>query len=109
MDFELSEEQRMFRDAIRDFVAKEITPVAQQWEREGRYDDLKALYEKWVINTPGYYKGAKARFVQHSIGCLKEIANVDITQNNGFVFAKEYPELGQTTLKGGENGNNNKC
>lgn len=37
MDFELDDEQRMFRDTIRDFVAKEITPVAQEWERTNRY------------------------------------------------------------------------
>ncbi|GAA4987348.1 acyl-CoA dehydrogenase family protein [Yinghuangia aomiensis] len=37
MDFELSDEQRLFRDTIRDFVAKEVTPVAQEWERTNRY------------------------------------------------------------------------
>jgi alkylation response protein AidB-like acyl-CoA dehydrogenase len=37
MDFELSEEQASFREVMRDFVAREITPVAQEWEREGRY------------------------------------------------------------------------
>ncbi|NUP32955.1 MAG: acyl-CoA dehydrogenase [Streptomycetaceae bacterium] len=37
MDFGLSDEQRLFRDTIRDFVAKEITPVAQEWERTNRY------------------------------------------------------------------------
>ncbi|MDI2132446.1 acyl-CoA dehydrogenase family protein [Yinghuangia seranimata] len=37
MDFELSDEQRMFRDTIRDFVAREVTPVAQEWEHTGRY------------------------------------------------------------------------
>ncbi|TAM87103.1 MAG: acyl-CoA dehydrogenase [Jatrophihabitans sp.] len=37
MDFELTDEQRMFRDSLRDFVAREITPVAQEWEHSGRY------------------------------------------------------------------------
>ena len=37
MDFELSDEQQMFRDTLRSFVEKEITPVASEWEREGRY------------------------------------------------------------------------
>ncbi len=32
MDFELSEDQRLFRDMIPDFVAKEIKPVALKWE-----------------------------------------------------------------------------
>lgn len=37
MDFELSEEQRMFRDTLRSFVEKEIVPVASEWEHSGRY------------------------------------------------------------------------
>ncbi|WP_106398852.1 acyl-CoA dehydrogenase family protein [Actinocorallia populi] len=37
MDFALSEEQKMFRDTLRDFVNKEIRPVAQEWEASGRY------------------------------------------------------------------------
>jgi len=37
MDFSLSEEQKMFRDTLRDFVNKEIRPVAQEWEASGRY------------------------------------------------------------------------
>ena len=37
MDFELSAEQRMFRDVLRKFVAEKITPVAAEWEREDRY------------------------------------------------------------------------
>lgn len=37
MDFDLSPEQRLFRDTIRAFVDKEIRPVAREWEAEGRY------------------------------------------------------------------------
>ena len=37
MDFELSDEQRMFRDTLRAFVDKEIVPVASEWEQSGRY------------------------------------------------------------------------
>ena len=37
MDFTLTEEQEMFRAALRDFVDKEIRPVARDWEHEGRY------------------------------------------------------------------------
>ena len=37
MDFTLTEEQEMFRHALRDFVNKEIRPVARDWEHEGRY------------------------------------------------------------------------
>ncbi len=37
MDFQLNDEQRMFRDVLRSFVEKEIVPVAPEWEHEGRY------------------------------------------------------------------------
>ncbi|MFC4536958.1 acyl-CoA dehydrogenase family protein [Sphaerisporangium dianthi] len=39
MDFELNDDQRMFRRTLRDFVDKEIIPVAAEWEREGRHPE----------------------------------------------------------------------
>lgn len=37
MDFRLTDEQRLWRDSLRDFVDSEIVPVARDWERSGRY------------------------------------------------------------------------
>jgi alkylation response protein AidB-like acyl-CoA dehydrogenase len=37
VDFELNDEQRMFRRTLREFVDSEIVPVASEWERTGRY------------------------------------------------------------------------
>ncbi|HET6154117.1 MAG TPA: acyl-CoA dehydrogenase family protein [Marmoricola sp.] len=37
MDFQLSEDQIQFRKLLRDFVDKEIIPVAREWEQSGRY------------------------------------------------------------------------
>ncbi|MCE0762809.1 acyl-CoA dehydrogenase family protein [Pseudonocardia kujensis] len=37
MDFQLNDEQRLFRDTLRGFVDKEIVPVARDWEQSGRY------------------------------------------------------------------------
>ncbi|MFB9717692.1 acyl-CoA dehydrogenase family protein [Planobispora longispora] len=37
MDFELNDEQRLFRQTLREFVDSEIVPVASEWERTGRY------------------------------------------------------------------------
>jgi alkylation response protein AidB-like acyl-CoA dehydrogenase len=37
MDFDLSDEHRMFRDSMRAFVNREIKPVAREWEQTGRY------------------------------------------------------------------------
>jgi cyclic pyranopterin phosphate synthase len=39
MDFELSAEQRLFRDTLRAFVDEQIRPVAREWEASGRYPD----------------------------------------------------------------------
>ncbi|MBT2218294.1 acyl-CoA dehydrogenase family protein [Virgibacillus dakarensis] len=38
MNFELSEEQQMLRDTVRNFVDKEIMPYASDWDREGKFD-----------------------------------------------------------------------
>lgn len=37
MDFELSDEHKLFRDTLRSFVNREIKPVAKDWEHSGRY------------------------------------------------------------------------
>ncbi|WP_030909537.1 acyl-CoA dehydrogenase family protein [Streptosporangium amethystogenes] len=37
MDFQLDEDQREFRAVLRDFVDREIIPVAREWEQSGRY------------------------------------------------------------------------
>src|SRR6202521_6329074 len=48
MDFELSEQQAAFRDLMREFARKSISPVAREWELAGRYpeqivDEMKAM------------------------------------------------------------------
>ncbi|MFF7554222.1 acyl-CoA dehydrogenase family protein [Streptomyces olivaceus] len=37
MDFQLSPEQQMYRQTLRDFVEREIVPVAREYEHAGRY------------------------------------------------------------------------
>jgi alkylation response protein AidB-like acyl-CoA dehydrogenase len=37
VDFQLNEDQREFRAVLRDFVDREIIPVARDWEHAGRY------------------------------------------------------------------------
>lgn len=71
MDFELSDEQRMFRDMLRDFVAKEITPVAQEWERSGRYpseivETMKRL-GLFGITVPEEYGGLDVDMVSFAL------------------------------------------
>lgn len=61
MDFELSPEQALFRSTIREFVDKEIRPVAREWEASGRYpheivDAMKAM-GLFGITIPDSYGG----------------------------------------------------
>lgn len=71
MDFRLSSEERMIRDTVREFVAREVMPLEPEVlknEREGRpglpLETLKALQARaraigfWGINTPEKYGGA---------------------------------------------------
>ncbi len=37
MEFEFNEEQRIFRDAVRDFAAKEIAPIARECDERGDF------------------------------------------------------------------------
>jgi butyryl-CoA dehydrogenase len=38
MDFDLTEEQRMWRDAVHDFVSREVKPKARQVDEEGEFN-----------------------------------------------------------------------
>src|SRR3972149_9969998 len=37
MDFSLTEEQELFRKSVRDFVAKEVVPVAREIDERGEF------------------------------------------------------------------------
>ncbi len=37
MDFELSDEQKLLRDTVRDFARQEVAPVAEELDREKRF------------------------------------------------------------------------
>ena len=71
MDFELSEEQRLFRDTIRDFVAKEIEPVASEWEATDRYptEIVEGLKEMGLFGMmiPEEYGGLDLDFVTYAM------------------------------------------
>ncbi len=61
MDFELSDDQIQFQRTLREFVRKQIIPVAREWEREGRYpteivDSMKSL-GLFGITVPQKYGG----------------------------------------------------
>ncbi|WP_280458047.1 acyl-CoA dehydrogenase family protein [Nocardia carnea] len=61
MDFTFNEQQLDFRKALRHFVDKEIVPVANEWERSGRYPTEIVEHMKTMglfgITTPEEYGG----------------------------------------------------
>ncbi len=77
MDFELNDEQRMFKDTLRSFVEKEIIPVAQEWEATDRYpteivDTMKEL-GLFGITIPEEYGGLDVDMVSFTL-VFEEIA-----------------------------------
>jgi alkylation response protein AidB-like acyl-CoA dehydrogenase len=76
----LSDEEQMFRDAIREFAAGEITPRAHDMEKAGRYDEslLKSVFEMGLmgIEIPETYGGAGGSFFQ-SVLAVEELSRCD--------------------------------
>ncbi len=77
MDFTLTQEQQDFRQAVRQLVDKEIVPVANEWERTGRYpteivEHLKAM-GLFGITTPEEYGGLALDMVSFTL-VYEEIA-----------------------------------
>ena len=62
MDFELNEEQRMWQEAVHDFVAREVKPRAQEVDEEARFN-WEATHKMGPLgllglNVPEEYDGA---------------------------------------------------
>jgi alkylation response protein AidB-like acyl-CoA dehydrogenase len=71
MDFTLNEEQAAFRDVLQNFVKREIIPVAQDWEREGRYptEIVESMKEMGLFGmlVPEEYGGMDVDTVSYGI------------------------------------------
>ncbi|HEX6299229.1 MAG TPA: acyl-CoA dehydrogenase family protein [Acidimicrobiia bacterium] len=71
MDFELTPEQKLFRRSLRDFVEREIKPVAREWEHTGRYptEIVEKMKEMGLFGllVPAEYGGAAADMVSFSL------------------------------------------
>ncbi|NJP88148.1 acyl-CoA dehydrogenase [Nonomuraea sp. FMUSA5-5] len=77
MDFELTDEQKAFRETLRAFVDKEIVPVATEWEHSGRYpaeivDKMKQM-GLFGLSVPEAYGGMAADMVSFAL-VFEEIA-----------------------------------
>ncbi len=71
MDFSLSDEHALFRSTVRDFVNREIRPVAIEWEHSGRYpteivETMKQL-GLFGLTVPEEYGGLGADLITLAI------------------------------------------
>jgi alkylation response protein AidB-like acyl-CoA dehydrogenase len=63
MDFQLNEEQRIFKKTVHDFTDQQIAPLVQEWDEKGTFTDKKLLsqYSEMGllgITLPEKYGGA---------------------------------------------------
>jgi alkylation response protein AidB-like acyl-CoA dehydrogenase len=77
VNFELDDEQRLFRQTLRDFADKRIAPVAAELERSGEYPEeiLAGLRDLGLfgLNVPEEYGGLGADRVSYALA-FEEIA-----------------------------------
>lgn len=71
MDFELTQEQELFRRSLRDFVERDIKPVARDWEQAGRYptEIVETMREMGLFGllVPAEYGGSDVDMVSFSL------------------------------------------
>lgn len=73
MNFEFTEEQKMLRKTVRDFVDNEIMPYIAEWDRQGQFDP--AIYKKLAdlglmgVCIPEEYGGAGMDYNSLAIVC----------------------------------------
>jgi short/branched chain acyl-CoA dehydrogenase len=80
MDFELSDEQRLLRDTVRDFARQEIAPVAEELDREKRfpYELVAKMGELGLMGIPfpEEYGGGGADTLAYALA-VEELTRVD--------------------------------
>jgi len=80
VDFELSDEQRLLRDTVRDFARQEVAPVAEELDREKRfpYEIVAKLGELGLMGIPfpQEYGGGGADTLSYALA-VEELARVD--------------------------------
>jgi short-chain 2-methylacyl-CoA dehydrogenase len=80
MDFELSDEQRLLRDTVRDFARREVSPVAEELDRSKRfpYEIVARLGELGLMGIPfpEEYGGGGGDNLGYALA-IEELARVD--------------------------------
>ena len=80
MDFDLTSEQRLLRDTVREFARQEIAPVAEELDREKRfpYEIVEKLGELGLMGIPfpEEYGGAGGDSLAYALA-VEELARID--------------------------------
>src|SRR5712692_8381188 len=80
MDFSLSDQQKLIRDTVRQFMENEVRPGVRQRDREGRFptEEIKKIAELGCcgMTTPEEWGGAGLDTVSYVL-MLEEVARVD--------------------------------
>ena len=83
MNFDLTEEQELIRETVRDFAEREIKPLAQELDEKGEfsYDLTKKIGEMGLfgMNVPEQYGGQGLDTLSYIIA-VEELARVDGSQ-----------------------------
>ena len=82
MDFDLTKEQKMIRDEVRNFAQKEIAPRAEEMERTGDYpyDIIEKMGELGIMGIPypEKYGGMGGDWVSLHLA-IEELSRADVT------------------------------
>jgi len=82
MDFDITKEQKMIRDEVRNFAQKEIAPRSEEMEKTGEYpyDIMEKMSELGLMGIPfsEKYGGMGSDWVSMYL-CIEEISRCDLT------------------------------
>ena len=80
MNFDLSDEQRVLQESVREFCAREIIPNAARWDREEHFphEIIPAMGEMGLLGMqiPEEFGGAGMKFVDYVVA-MEEVARAD--------------------------------
>ncbi len=80
MNFELSENQKMIRDMVRDFADAEVRPYAAQWDEDEKFphETVKKMAELGLMGIifPEKYGGAGMGYAEYAVA-VEELSRVD--------------------------------
>ncbi len=106
MDFNLTTEQLMIRDMVRDFAEKNIKPVAAPYDEEQRFpfENLKKMAQLGLMgmNIPVEYGGSEVGVIAYSIAMTeiaKACASHAVTTSVTNMVAEVIHEFGTEEMK----------